>query len=118
MRFRSGLRCRGVRKPPVCPVLPLVLWLGLFGLGGQVVAGVGGPQAALKSPSQLSCQGQSLGRWITSRLADLASRPETAISCRRIVAVVALAWNTEAMAPAARVRLNEIAAKAKPGAVG
>jgi len=66
----------------------------------------------LKSPSQLSCQGQSLGRWITSRLADLASRPGTAISCRRIVAVVALAWNTEAMAPAARVRLNEIAAKA------
>ena len=80
------------------------------GLGGQVVAGVGGPQAALNSPSQLSCQGQSLGRWMTSLLADLARRPGTAISCLRIVAVVALAWKTEAMVPAARVRLNAIAA--------
>jgi hypothetical protein len=84
--------------------------MALLGRGGQVVAGVGGQQTALKSPSQLSCQGQSLGRWMTSRLADLARRPGTAISCRRIVAVVALAWKTDAMAPAARVRLNAIAA--------
>jgi hypothetical protein len=35
-------------------------------------------------------------RWITSCLADLARRPGTAISCRRIVAVVALAWKTDA----------------------
>ena len=64
----------------------------------------------MKSPSRLSCQGQSLGRWMTSRLADLARRPGTAISCLRMVAVVALVWKTDAMAPAARVRLNAIAA--------
>jgi len=51
-----------------------------------------------------------LGRWMTSRRADVASRPGTAISCRRMVAVVALAWKTDAMVPAARVRLNAIAA--------
>ena len=65
----------------------------------------------MKSPSQLSCQGQWLGRWMTRCLADLARRPGTAINCRRMVAVVALAWKTEAMVPAARVRLNAIAAK-------
>ena len=47
---------------------------------------------------------------MTSRLADLARRNGTAFSCLRIVAVVALAWKTEAMVPAARVRLNAIAA--------
>ena len=47
---------------------------------------------------------------MTSRLADLARRPGTAINCRRMAAVVALAWKTEAMVPAARVRLNAIAA--------
>ena len=95
---------------PVCPAFPRVSWLRLLGLGGQVVAVVGGPQAVLKSPSQLSCQGQSLGRWMTSRLAELARRAGTAISCWRMVAVVALAWKTDAMVPAARVRLNAIAA--------
>jgi hypothetical protein len=64
----------------------------------------------LKSPSQLSCQGQSLGRWMTSLLAERAKRPGTVISCRRIVAMVALAWKTDAMVPAARVRLNATAA--------
>ena len=47
---------------------------------------------------------------MTSRLADLARRPGTAINCRRMVAVVALAWKTDAMVPAARVRLNANAA--------
>ena len=47
---------------------------------------------------------------MTSRRAELAKRPGTVISCRRIVAVVALAWKTEAMLPAARVRLKAIAA--------
>jgi len=84
--------------------------LCLLGVGGQVVAGVGGRQTALKSPAQLSCQGQSLGRWMTSLFAELARRPGTVISCRRMVAVVALAWKTDAMLPAARVRLNAIAA--------
>src|SRR5665647_26437 len=94
-----------MRWPPVCPAFPLGSLVGPFRAGWcQVVAGVGGPQAALKSPSQLSCQGQSLGRWMTSRLADLARRPGTAISCLRIVAVVALAWKTDARAPAAPAR--------------
>jgi len=48
---------------------------------------------------------------MTSRRADRARRPGTAINCRRMVAVVALAWKTDAMVPAARVRLNAIAAK-------
>src|SRR5665647_1278290 len=86
--------------PPVCPAFPLGLWLCPLGRGGQVVAGFGGPQTVLNSPSQLSCQGQSFGRWMTSLLADLARRRGTAISCRRMVAVVVLAWNTDATAPA------------------
>ena len=89
-----------------------VAWLGLLGPGGQVVAGVGGPQAALKSPARLSCHGQLVGRCETSRCAELARRAGTAISCRRMVAVVALAWKVDAMVPAARVRLNAIAANA------
>lgn len=80
------------------------------GLSGQVVAGVGSRQAALRSPAQLSRHGQSLGRCKTSRPAEQESWAGTAISCRWMVAVVALAWNTDAMAPAARVRLNAIAA--------
>src|SRR5450756_1593751 len=108
-----------IRRPPrstqsrssaASDVYKRQLWLCLLGRGGQVVAGVGGPQTVLNSPTQLSCQGLSLGRWMTSRRADLARRPGTAISCRRMVAVVALAWNTDAMVPAARVRLNAIAA--------
>jgi hypothetical protein len=47
---------------------------------------------------------------MTSCLLDLARGPGTAITCLRIVAVVALAWKTDAMAPVARVRLNAIAA--------
>jgi len=65
---------------------------------------------ALKSPCQLSHDGQSLGRCRTSRLAEVARRAGPAVSCRRMVAVVALAWKTEAMVPAVRVRLNAIAA--------
>src|ERR1019366_3876269 len=53
-------------RPPVCPAFPLGSWLCVLVRGGQVVAG--GPQTVLNSPSQLSCQGQSLGRWITSLL--------------------------------------------------
>ena len=76
----------------------------------STVAGVGGPQVAVNRASQLSCQGQSVGRCITRRLAERARRAGTAISCLRMVAVVALAWKTDAMAPAAWVRLNAIAA--------
>ena len=71
----------------------------------------------LNSPSQLSCQGQSLGRWMTSCRADLARRSGTAISCRRMVAVVVLAWNTEAMVPAARVTLKANAGSASHAAL-
>ena len=38
-------------------------------------------------------------------------RAGTAMSWARIVAVVARAWNLEARVPAARVRLNEMAAR-------
>jgi hypothetical protein len=60
-------------------------WVLLLGRGGQVVAG--GPQAVLRSPSELSCHGQSLGTCKTSGRADLARRAGTAISCLRTVAV-------------------------------
>jgi hypothetical protein len=45
------------------------------------------------------------------RLAERASRVGTVMSWARIVAVVARAWYTEARAPAARVRLNAVAAQ-------
>ena len=85
---------------PVCPAFPLVFsgW-ALLGLGGQVVAGVGGPHAAVNSASRAACQGQSLGRCTASRRAERASLAGMVIRCRRMVAVVALAWNTDAVAP-------------------
>jgi hypothetical protein len=45
------------------------------------------------------------------RRAERASRPETLMSCARIVPVVALAWNADARTPALRVRLKAIAAQ-------
>ena len=44
------------------------------------------------------------------RRAERVTRAATLISWGRMVAVVALAWKLEARAPAARVRLNAIAA--------
>ncbi len=70
----------------------------------------GGPHVAENSDSHAACQGQSLGRCRTSFRAERARRAGTAISWVRMVAVVALAWITDAVAPAARVRLNAIAA--------
>ena len=52
-----------------------------------------------------------MGRCRTSRRAERAIRAGTLISWARMVAVVALAWKAEARAPAARVRLNAIAAQ-------
>ena len=49
------------------------------------------------------------------RLAELDSRAGTEMSWVRIVAVVSLAWNAEARVPAARVRLNAIAAHVSQG---
>jgi len=44
--------------------------------------------------------------------------PGTAISCPRMVTAVALAWKTDAMVRAARVRLNAIAAKTSHASLG
>jgi transposase len=49
------------------------------------------------------------------RRAERVTRAAIAISCRRTVAVVALAWKIDARAPAARVRLKAIAVSASQG---
>jgi len=86
------------------------LVLGWMGWTGQAAAG--GPcRAALAIWFQAVSQGQSVGRCSTSRRAERASLAGTLISCARRVPVVALAWNTEARAPAVRVRLKAIAAQ-------
>jgi hypothetical protein len=72
---------------------------------------VGGPQMLASGASQPSCQGQSRGRCRVSFRAEEAIRAGTAIRCVRMVAVVALAWNTDAIAPAARVRVKAMAAR-------
>ena len=95
---------------PVCPAFPL---RGLrSGPIGRVVgqAAVGGPVPA-RIRCQACSQGQPAGRCRVSRRAERASRAGTLISCARMVPVVALAWNAEARVPAARVRLNAIAAQ-------
>jgi hypothetical protein len=61
---------------------------------------------------QALSQGQCLGRFSRSSRAERVILAGMLISWTRIVAVVASAWNTEASAPAARVRLNAIAARA------
>ena len=78
--------------------------------GGQAAIAVGGPSAAVNRSSQSSAQGQFAGSRSWTRRAERTGRAGTLISWRRIVAVVALAWKREASAPAARVRLNAIAA--------
>src|SRR3954462_4094435 len=75
---------------------------------GQAAAG--GPQVASNSWDQAVSHGQSRGRCSRNRRAERANRTGTLISWARIVPVVALAWKAEASAPAARVRLNAIAA--------
>src|SRR3954451_22710420 len=100
-----------MRGLPVCPALPLrVVPRAVLRLGGRRAPAPGGPQGLLNSRFQAVSQGQSRGRCMRSRRAVRASRTGTAISWARIVAMVALAWNAEASAPAARVRLNAIAA--------
>ena len=81
-----------------------------LGLGGQV-ARAGGPAAAVNIACQAVSQGHRWGRCRRSRRAERAMRAGTAMRWARIVAVVARAWNLEARVPAARVRLNEIAAR-------
>src|SRR3954447_13812963 len=101
-----------MRGLPVCPALPLrVIPRAVLRLGDQEARAPGGPQALLNSRFQAVSQGQSRGRCMRSRRAVRASRAGMAIRWARIVAVVALAWNAEARAPAARVRLNAIIAR-------
>jgi hypothetical protein len=85
--------------------------------GGQVVAVGGGAFAAVCSRCQAAVDGQLIGRCRVSCRAERASRAGTAISCRRMVLVVAFAWIVEARAPAARVRLNAIAAQTSQAAL-
>jgi hypothetical protein len=63
--------------------------------------------------SQASCHGHRVGRCRVRRRAEDATRAGTLMRRRRIVAVVALAWGPPAMVPAARVRLNAIAARTR-----
>jgi len=90
----------------VCAFSGRVLWDGWMGQAAS-----GGLFAAAANCSQAWCQGQPVGRCRVSRRAERASRPGTLMSWARIVPVVALAWNAEAKVPAARVRLNAIAAQ-------
>jgi len=65
---------------------------------------------AWNSWDQACSHGQCCGRCIRRRRAERASRAGMLISWARMVPVVALAWKAEARQPAARVRLNAIAA--------
>lgn len=66
--------------------------------------------AAVNRSSQWSAQGQSAGSRSVVRRAERTGRAGTLISCRRMAAVVAVAWKAEASVPAARVRLNAMQA--------
>src|SRR5215212_124506 len=96
-------RGAGVDELPVCPAFPRECWSGPCGPGDQAVTAVGGPTAAVNRWSQSAAQGQFAGSRRCTRRAERTGRAGMLISCRRIVAVVALAWKREASAPAARV---------------
>src|SRR5674476_549584 len=102
--IRAWVGCRSVR------VFHFGSLVAPLGLGGQV-AEAGGPSAAVNIACHGCSQGHRSGRWRRSRRAERAMRAGTAMSWARIVAVVARAWYLEARVPAARVRLNEIAAR-------
>ena len=74
---------------PRCQVVPLVLRVVPLSAGGQVVGAGGGPQTLVKSSVQALSQGHAVGRCRVTRRAEDALRAGTAISFRRIVAVVA-----------------------------
>jgi len=74
-------------------------------------AGSGGLFAVVSICSHAFCQGHAVGRCITSRRAERASRAGTVMSWARMVPVVARAWKLEARAPAVRVRLKAMAAQ-------
>src|SRR5674476_482457 len=108
--IRAWVGCRSVR------VFHFGSLVAPLGLGGQV-AEAGGPSAAVNIACHGCSQGHRSGRWRRSRRAERAMRAGTAMSWARIVAVVARAWNLEARVPAARVRLNEIAASTSHAAL-
>jgi Integrase core domain len=76
----------------------------------DVQAGTGGPIAAVNRRCQAVAQGQAVGSRSRLRRAERVTRAAMLISWVRMVAVLALACIDEASAPAARVRLNAIAA--------
>src|SRR5690606_14311509 len=85
-------------------------------LGGQVVAGRGGPQTVANSRFQACCQGQLVGRCRRSLRAEDAARAGTVIRALRMVAVAALASSGPVRVAAARVRLNAITASTSQAA--
>ncbi|GAA0903890.1 hypothetical protein GCM10009574_093930 [Streptomyces asiaticus] len=71
----------------------------------------------LNSWVKSSLQGRRSDRCRVRRRAERDRRAGTLIRRSRMVAVVALAWNAEARAPAARVRLCARAARASHAAL-
>ncbi len=68
--------------------------------GGQDVAMAGGSATRVNRSVQASCQGHANGRCRVTRRAEVATRAGTAMSLRRIVALVALASSGAAKVPA------------------
>ena len=83
----------GVAMRPVCPAFPRC---SRSGWTGQAVTG--GPVAAVNRCARRSAQGQLRGSRRVRRRAERVMRAGTVSSCRRMVAVVALAWNTRGQA--------------------
>src|SRR6478609_11833797 len=96
---------------PCCSGVPLGAAVAPCRLGGQDVEAVGGPLPWVKSWVHAVSQGQPVGRCMVIRRAEVAIRAGTAMSLRRMVAVVVLARSGPAMAAAARVRLKAITAR-------
>src|SRR5450759_5116218 len=101
-RVGSGWWAR-LSAGPRCPGVPLLVGVVPVRAGGQVVAVAGGLQACLNSAVHSTDQGQRAGRCRCTRRAVELSRPGTAMSLRRIVAVVAFARAGPVIVAAARV---------------
>jgi hypothetical protein len=96
----------------MCSAFPLNgLRLGPVGAGRSGWRGWSDRGPAVNSCCQALAQGQAAGSRRRLRRAERVMRTATLISCLRMVAVVALAWKLETRAPAARVRLNAVAAR-------
>ena len=101
-----------------CSGVPLGVAVAPGRLGGQGVEAAGGPLPWVKSWVHAVSQGQPVGRCMVIRRAEVAIRAGTAMSLRRMVAVVVLARSGPAMAAAARVRLKAITARTSQAALG